>query len=193
MVAQTVKNLPAMQETWVWTLSREDSPREWNGYPLQYSCLENSMDRGAWRATVHGSAKSQTQLSTHTRASTSHRYDRLVKIHWIIQLGSMHCLYLYSTLPGVRLSGSKFHDGGLYATSLLGKLPEQHLWESSWLSRERRRLEPCLQRPRGALRWRADGPSETSGGAGEAGLIHSTTYSLSTRVSSSLWIFSSVA
>ena len=31
-----------------------------NGNPLQYSCLENSMDRGAWRVTVHGAAKSQT-------------------------------------------------------------------------------------------------------------------------------------
>ena len=39
------------------------SPREGNGYPLQYSCLENSMDRGAWGATVHGVTKSQTQLS----------------------------------------------------------------------------------------------------------------------------------
>jgi len=32
----------------------ERSPGEGNGYPLQYPCLENSMDRGAWRATVHG-------------------------------------------------------------------------------------------------------------------------------------------
>ena len=38
-----------------------------NGNPLQYSCLENPMDRGAWQVTVHGVAKSQTQLSTHTR------------------------------------------------------------------------------------------------------------------------------
>ena len=37
------------------------SPGEGNGYPLQYSCLENSIDRGAWWATVHGVAKSQTQ------------------------------------------------------------------------------------------------------------------------------------
>ena len=37
-----------------------------NGTPLQYSCLENSMGRGAWRAAVHRVAKSQTQLSTHT-------------------------------------------------------------------------------------------------------------------------------
>ena len=39
------------------------SPREGHGNPLQYSCLENSMDRGAWWATVHGVAKSQTRLS----------------------------------------------------------------------------------------------------------------------------------
>ena len=36
---------------------------ERNGYPLQYSCLENSMDRGAWGATVHGVAKNQTRLN----------------------------------------------------------------------------------------------------------------------------------
>ena len=34
-----------------------------NGTPLQYSCLENPMDRGAWQATVHGVAKSWTRLS----------------------------------------------------------------------------------------------------------------------------------
>ena len=34
-----------------------------NGNPLQYSCLENSMDRGAWQATFHGATKSRTQLS----------------------------------------------------------------------------------------------------------------------------------
>ena len=38
-------------------------PGEGNGYPFQYSCLENSMDRGAWWVTVHGVAKSQTRLS----------------------------------------------------------------------------------------------------------------------------------
>ena len=36
------------------------SPGEGNGNPLQYSCLENSMDRGAWQATVHGVANSRT-------------------------------------------------------------------------------------------------------------------------------------
>ena len=45
------------------------SPGEGNGNTLQYSCLENPMDRGAWRATVHGVAKSRTQLSDFTFTS----------------------------------------------------------------------------------------------------------------------------
>ena len=47
-VAQTVKRLPAMQETWVRSLSRKDLAGEGDGNPLQYSCLENSVDGGAW-------------------------------------------------------------------------------------------------------------------------------------------------
>ena len=88
LVAQMVKSLPAMQETWVRSLAWEDPletgiathssilawkipwteepGRLWfhgedTGYPLQYSGLENSMDRGLWRATVHGVAKSQKE------------------------------------------------------------------------------------------------------------------------------------
>ena len=48
----------------------ERSPREGNGNPLQYSCLENPMDREDWRATVHEVTKSRTQL-THTQHPTS--------------------------------------------------------------------------------------------------------------------------
>ena len=50
------------------------SPGEGNGNPLQYSCLDNPMDRGAWWATVHRVTKSQTQLkrlSTHAHTSLS--------------------------------------------------------------------------------------------------------------------------
>ena len=50
----------------------ERSPREGNGDPLQYSCLENSMDRGAWWATVHGVTQTQTRLSTHTHTHFIH-------------------------------------------------------------------------------------------------------------------------
>ena len=52
-----------MQEMWVRSLGWEDSPAVGNGNLFQYSCLENPMDRGAWRATVHGIEKNQTQLS----------------------------------------------------------------------------------------------------------------------------------
>ena len=61
LVAQTVKNLPEMQETQVCKMGKIPWRREW--LPAQHSCLENSMDRGAWWATVHGIAKSQAQLS----------------------------------------------------------------------------------------------------------------------------------
>ena len=46
------------------------SPGEGHGNPLQYSCLENHMDRGAWQATVHGVTKSQTRLSDEPQPST---------------------------------------------------------------------------------------------------------------------------
>ena len=55
-----VKNLPAM---WVGILGLARSSGKENGNPLQYSCLENPMDRGAWWATVHGVAKSQIRLN----------------------------------------------------------------------------------------------------------------------------------
>ena len=54
-----VKNLPAVQETQVGSLSWEDH-LEKGRQPIQYPCLENSMDRGAWQAIVRGVTKSQT-------------------------------------------------------------------------------------------------------------------------------------
>ena len=56
-MAQQVKNLSAMQEMQVQSLGREDSPEGGNSNPLQYSCLEISIERGALQATVHGSQK----------------------------------------------------------------------------------------------------------------------------------------
>ena len=63
LIAQLVKNLPAMQATPVWSLGSGRSPGEGNGNPLQYSCLGNLMDRGTWLAAVHGVTKSWTRLS----------------------------------------------------------------------------------------------------------------------------------
>ena len=52
-----VNNVPAVQEKLVQTLGWGRSPREGNGNPLQDSCLENSMDRGAWWVIVQGVAR----------------------------------------------------------------------------------------------------------------------------------------
>ena len=62
LVAQMVKYQPAKQgprfNPWVWKI-----PREGNGNPVQYSCLENSMDRETWWATIQGVTTRWTQLS----------------------------------------------------------------------------------------------------------------------------------
>ena len=60
VILVVVKNLPAMQETGVQSLGQEDPLEKGMLTQLQHSCLENSMDRGVWWATVHGVAKSQT-------------------------------------------------------------------------------------------------------------------------------------
>ena len=60
------------------------SPEEENGNPLQYSCLENPMDRGAWQVTVHGVAKNRTQLS-----DTITNSSRSSNTQWL----SAYCMY----------------------------------------------------------------------------------------------------
>ena len=74
LVAQTVKCLPAMQETLIQSLGREDS-LEKEQQPTPYSCLEKSMDREAWQDTVHKVSKSWTQLSDeHTQKVKKRKY-----------------------------------------------------------------------------------------------------------------------
>ena len=61
MVVLAVKNLPPLRDMGL-TLGLGRSPGGGDDNPLQHSCLENPLDRGAWRATVHSIAESQTQL-----------------------------------------------------------------------------------------------------------------------------------
>ena len=60
LVAKTVKNLLPVQEDLGLIPGLEACPRERNGNPLQYPCLENRMDKGAWWATVYGVPKRRT-------------------------------------------------------------------------------------------------------------------------------------
>ena len=103
--SSVVKNLPPLQElqeTQFQSPGQEDPPGEGHGNPLQYSCLENPMDKGAWWATVHGVAKSRTwlkRLSMHTYISTdfiskhnhSHRYWGL-QLEYIFQGNRMQSI-----------------------------------------------------------------------------------------------------
>ena len=79
----------------------EDSPAEGNGNPLQYSGLENSMDKGAWWATVHGVAKSQTRLRDFAftfhftaleKAMATHSSVLASRIPWIEELGGLQSM-----------------------------------------------------------------------------------------------------
>ena len=63
LVVQSVRNLPAIRETWVRSLSSEDPLQEGMATHSNILAWRIPMDRGAWRAAVHGVAKSWTQLS----------------------------------------------------------------------------------------------------------------------------------
>ena len=80
-MAQKVNNMPVMQESGVQSLGGEDPLEKGNSYPLQYSCLENSMDGGAWWATVHGVAKSQTPTEQLTHSLSLHCMNVSHKAH----------------------------------------------------------------------------------------------------------------
>ena len=77
---------------------------EGNGNPLQYSCLENLMDGGAWQATVHGVAKSWTQLSDFTSLHLCEKYYKPITVQRYIA-DSVICVpscwlgYLVSWVP----------------------------------------------------------------------------------------------
>ena len=124
-VVLVVKNLPAnageVRDTdSIPGLGR--SPGVGNDNPCQYSCLENSMDRGAWWATVDGVTKSWTQLSTYTRSLLGHQWSRLhgsycpcakqVFIrHWFYTRNCAKCWgHKAWFLPSSSLSSRREHD-----------------------------------------------------------------------------------
>ena len=75
-----VKNLPANAGYLSSIPGSGRSPEGGNGNPLQYSCLENPMDRGAWRAPVHAIKKSRTRLSDYT---TTAKHTSPTEISWL--------------------------------------------------------------------------------------------------------------
>ena len=113
---QLVKNLPALRETWVWSLSWEDPPGEENSYPVQYSGLEKSMD-----SIVHGVAESGTWLSNfHLPVKESnpliyyYRYfvpvTHLASLEWCVLALQMYFLFfLQMYFHVIKLISLLFH------------------------------------------------------------------------------------
>ena len=102
LVAQLVKNLPAMWETWVWSLGWEDTLGKGKCSPLQYSGLENSLD-----CLVHGVTKSQTWLRD---------FHFLFHVYIIYIL--FHILFHYRLLWDIKYS-SLCYTVGPYCLSIL--------------------------------------------------------------------------
>ena len=75
-MAQRLKRLPAMQETWLQSLGWEDPLEKEMATHSKYSCLENPMERGAWWATVHRVTKTGTQLSDFTFTFRTVKVDK---------------------------------------------------------------------------------------------------------------------
>ena len=80
---------------------------EGNGTPLQYSCLENPMGRGAWKAAVHGAAEGRTRLSDFTFTFHFHALEKEMATHSSILPGESQG---WGSLVGCRLWGCKELD-----------------------------------------------------------------------------------
>ena len=127
-LAQTVlvvKNLPAkagdLRDTGEIPGSGR-SPREGNGNPVQYSCLENPMGRGGWQATVHGVTKSQTQLS-----DFHYLFSYCGKLKW---KESAHSLGDLGLIPGSGRSPGGGHGNPLQY-SCLEKPMDRGAWRAT--------------------------------------------------------------
>ena len=110
----------ACQEMWVWSLGREDSPGVGNGNPLQSSCLENLVDRGAWQATVHWVARVGHEWASLPQTSCSKHV--FVSWLWVSHLDQMWWRWLPSMTwcLGPELGGRDHRPGHLYVASLCG-------------------------------------------------------------------------
>ena len=116
------------------------SPTRGNSNPLQYSCLGNPMDRGAWRATVYGVAKSRTRLSTHSRNMPQMSFQRRINIKVNTQVSNRlrHTLRSILSLltrvsPALSVLGSDWPWG--VQRSRGAGVPSVHSTAQQWPSR----------------------------------------------------------
>ena len=144
-----VKNLPTMRENLGFIPRLGRFPGEGNGYPLQYACLENSMDRRAWQGTVHGVAKSRMRpsdfhfrMNNHIVFIHSSVGGRLSCFHFWLLLIMLLGTFMYKLLHGhvflfllsiyleIELLALTIHD---WATELNWTEPNHHIWGTAKL------------------------------------------------------------
>ena len=116
-----------------WIPGSGRSPGEGNGNPLQYSCLENPMDRGAWQATVHGVAKSQTWLRDFTQFNSLKMAVLFPVFKGISTLFSIVAVLVCITTNSVR--GFPFFHilSSIYCLQTFGSQPFWLVWSGTTL------------------------------------------------------------
>ena len=132
LVAQTAKRLPTMWETWVRSLGWEDSPGGGNSNPLQYSCLENPMDRGAWGLQRMGSLRVGHGWATSLHLSVSSLASMSAAVPWTLRnsVSQTFC----GEVPGFSFFFSFF----AYLSLLISNLPQIYTLQNSikWNARK---------------------------------------------------------
>ena len=132
-------------QTWISCIAADSLPlvphgRESNGTPLQYSCLENPMDGGAWWAAVHGVAKNRTRLGDFTFHFHALEKEMATHSRWV---PPSHSVYVFQFLHFFVLLLFFFKS----LSSVVEKLLYTHIWASlvAQTVKEKRKNLPAMQ------------------------------------------------
>ena len=101
------------------------SPGEGHGNPLQYSCLENPMDRGAWRATVHG-GHTESETTEVTQHACTHAVRR-VRIQKVLEIATKEGRHLPTDFSVIEQVLSQFTEHSLVCCETAGHMIQVYL------------------------------------------------------------------